>query len=217
MTVVVFDLLTGDRVTKWITHFATTVLGAGITPEAAELLQRAAGNDLPILAAELDKLASYTNGAEITEAAVTAVVGVRRGETLGDLLDQVAARNAAAALAILPHVLEQPKITPVSMVMALTVQTLALSWGAAVPGRADFFGLLKLARQVYPGRSWSDAVSAWQRATVPSPSTSDAALDALLRADLALKETHISSEEQILTSLILALCGGGAVRSPVPA
>ena len=66
VTVVEFDPLTGDRVTKWITHFATTVLGAGITSDAAELLQRAVGNDLPALAAELDKLTSYTNGAEIT-------------------------------------------------------------------------------------------------------------------------------------------------------
>ena len=91
--------------------------------------------------------------------------------------------------------LEQPKVSPVSVVMALTVQALALSWGAAVPGRADFFGLLKLAARV-PGRSWSDAVAAWQRAAAPSPKASDAALDALLRADLALKDVHLSSEEQ---------------------
>jgi hypothetical protein len=33
-------------------------------------------------------------------------------------------------------------------------------------------------------------------------------LDALLIADLTLKESRVSSEEQVLTTLILAMCAG---------
>ena len=34
----------------------------------------------------------------------------------------------------------------------------------------------------------------------------DAALDALLATDFALKETRLSSDEQLLTNLVLTLC-----------
>jgi DNA polymerase-3 subunit delta len=205
MTEVEFEPLSGDRVAKWIVHHAG-VLGATIAPGAAELLQRAAGNDLPLLAAELDKLASFSGGAEITEDAVTAVVGVRRGETVGDLLDRIAARDAVGALAILPHILTQPKTSGVSIVMGLATQTLALAWGGAVKGRADYFGLLKESK-AYPGRSWSDAAAAWHRAAGTwSTAQLDAALEALLAADTSLKDTRGSTDEQLLTNLVLSLC-----------
>ncbi|HEX6966610.1 MAG TPA: DNA polymerase III subunit delta [Gemmatimonadaceae bacterium] len=223
-----FQPLTGDRVPKWIAHHVSTELGGSITPEAAELLQNAVGSDLPALAAELDKLVSYTSGAEIGDEAVSAVVGVRRGETLGDFLDSVAARDAARALAMLHHVLEQPKTTGVSIVMALTTQTLALAWGEVLrrergtpPARleGEFFALLKSASSAYTGRAWGEAVKAWARAVDRWDAASlDAALAALLAADIALKETRVSSDEQILTTLVLALCTGAtrASRSTAP-
>src|SRR5690606_11671306 len=71
-----FDHLEDTRIPKWIAHYATTECGTEITPEAADLLQRAVGNDLHLLGAELEKLASYTSGAEITAAAVGEIVGV---------------------------------------------------------------------------------------------------------------------------------------------
>jgi DNA polymerase-3 subunit delta len=202
-----FKPLSGDRVPKWITHHVETVLGATITPDAVELLQRAVGSDLPELSAELDKLASFAGGGTIDEAAVSDVVGVRHGETLGDFLDRVAERDAARALALLPHILAQPKTSGVSIVMALTVQTLAIAWGLTRDGRADYFDLLKTTR-AFPMRPWTEAARAWDVAEQYwSDDTLDAALDALLTADIALKETRISSDAQILTTLVLALCG----------
>jgi len=78
-TALEFNLLTGDRVPKWISHHATTELGIRITEPAIELLQAAVGSDLHQLAGELDKLASYVQGRgeEIGEDAVAAIVGVR--------------------------------------------------------------------------------------------------------------------------------------------
>jgi DNA polymerase-3 subunit delta len=213
-----FEPLEESRLPRWIAHHVSTEVGTTITPEAAALLQQAVGNDLAALAAELDKLASYTNGGEIDEAAVAAVVGIRRGETMGDLLDHVAQRDAARALALLPHILEQPKTTGVSIVMALTTQTLALAWGEAKRARGlsaarlegEYFGLLKGAGGAYTGRPWGEAVKAWARSVDRWDARAlDAALDALLAADIALKESRVSSDEQILSTLVLALCAGG--------
>ena len=201
-----FTPLTGDRVPRWIMHHVETVLGATITPDAAELLQQATGNELAALAAELDKLASYAGGGTIDESAVADVVGVRRGETLGDFLDRVGARDAAGALALLPHILAQPKTSAVSIVMALTTQTLAIGWGIT-RSRADYFELLKSGK-AFPMRPWGEAARAWSAAERHwGDEAIDAALDALLAADIALKETRLSSDTQLLTNLVLALCG----------
>ena len=219
-TALEFAPLTGDRLPKWIAHYVSTELGASITDEAAALLQSAVGGELPQLAAELDKLASYTNGGEIDEHAVSEVVGVRRGETLGDLLDRVAMRDATGALALVDHVLSQPKTSAVQVVMALATQTLAIAWGQAMrqtgtsPGALakGYFDLLKEGGS-YPGRPWGEAASAWTKAVDRWDAASlDRALDLLLAADVALKESKISSEEQILASLVLALCAGDVQR-----
>jgi DNA polymerase-3 subunit delta len=223
-----FAPLTGNRIPRWIAHHATTVLGVSITPAAIELLQSATGDDLPQLASELDKLASYVNagvsgdagGRAIDERDVADVVGVRRGETLGDLLDRVAERDSRGALALVDHVLSQPKTSAVTIVMALATQTLALAWGKAMRAQGtpaarleqEYFALLKEGG-AYPGRPWGEATRAWARAVDRwTPAALDQALDLLLAADVALKETRLSSDEQLLASLVLSLCAAGAER-----
>jgi DNA polymerase-3 subunit delta len=211
-----FDLLSGDRIPKWIAHHATTELGVKISEAAIELLQAAVGNDLHQLSGELEKLASYIegHGEEIGEEAVAAIVGVRRGETQADLLDAVADRNAPRALGLIAHVLNQPKTTGVSIVMALSTQMLAISWGRA---RLDeglprarlaqaYFDLLK-ETGAFTGRSWGSATAVWARAADRwSRESLDRALDSLLEADVALKESRVSSEEQLLATVVLSLC-----------
>jgi DNA polymerase-3 subunit delta len=213
-TLLQFDPLTGDRIPKWIAHHAANDLGVRITESAVELLQAAVGSDLHQLAAELDKLVSFTQGNEITEDAVSAIVGVRRGETQADLLDAVADRNVTRALELIPHILSQPKTTAVSVVMALSTQMIAIAWGRA---RLDegvargqlaqgYFDLLR-ETGAFTGRSWSSATAVWTRAAERwSREAIDYALDAMLEADLALKESKVSSEEQILATVVLSLC-----------
>jgi DNA polymerase-3 subunit delta len=213
-----FDPLSGDRVPRWIAHHAESALGVRITEAAAELLQAAVGSDLHQLSGELDKLASFVEGRdrEIGEDAVAEVVGVRRGETLSDLLDAVADRNAARALDLVPHILAQSKTTGVSVVMALSTQMLAISWGRArldegLPRARlsqEYFNLLK-ETGAFTGRPWGSATAIWSRAAERWTRESlDRALDALLEADIALKESRVSSEEQLLASLLLNLCAG---------
>src|SRR2546423_10858191 len=211
-----FDPLTGDRIPKWIAHHAMTELNVRISESAIELLQAAVGSDLYQLAGELDKLASYVAGRdeEIREASVAAVVGVRRGETQSDFLDAVADRNVARALELIPHVLAQPKTTGVSVVMALSTQMLAISWGRAKLDEGmprsrlaqAYFDLLK-ETGAFTGRPWGSATAAWARAAEHwSRESLDRALDSLLESDIALKESRVSSEEQLLATLVLSLC-----------
>jgi DNA polymerase-3 subunit delta len=217
-TALQFDPLAGNRIPEWIARHATRALGVTITEPAIELLQAAVGNDLHQLAGELDKLASYMegHGQEIGEDAVAAVVGVRRGETRADLLDAVADRSVSRALDLIPHVLAQPKTTAVSVVMALSTQMLAISWGRArldegLPKARlsqEYFNLLK-ETGAFTGRPWGSAAAVWTRAADRwSRELLDRALDALLETDVALKESRVSSEEQLLASLLLRLCAG---------
>jgi DNA polymerase-3 subunit delta len=218
-TVLQFDHLTGDRIPRWIAHKASTEFGVRITEPAIELLQAAVGSDLHQLAGELDKLASYVDRSseEIGEEAVAAVVGVRRGETQSDLLDAVADRNAGRALELVAHVLAQPKTTGVSIVMALSTQMLAISWGRArldegVPRprlAQEYFDLLR-DTGAFAGRPWGSATAVWARAAERWDRESlDRAVDTLLEADIALKESRVSSDEQLLASVILSLCAAG--------
>jgi len=217
-TLLEFDPLSGDRIPRWIAHHADSALGVRISEGAAELLQAAVGNDLHQLSGELDKLASFVEGRdqEIGEDAVAAVVGVRRGETLSDLLDAVADRNAARALDLIPHVMAQPKTTGVSVVMALSTQMLAISWGRAKLDEGlprarlsqEYFNLLR-ETGAFTGRPWGSATAVWSRAAESwSREALDHALDSLLEVDVALKESRVSSEEQLLASLLLGLCAG---------
>lgn len=227
-----FPVLTGDRVPKWIAHRASE-LGATVTPGAAALLQSALGGDLAHLANALDALVSYGSGGPaatatvgetrapvtIDDAAVAAVVGVRRGETLGDLLDRVAARDVGGSLALLGPLLAQPKMAGVPIVMALTAQMLAIALGVALRAegtppsrlRQEMFGLLKATGSVLTGRPWGEAIDNWVRATDHwTPAALDRALAALLAADVALKDSRVSTDEQVLATLVLEICTAAA-------
>lgn len=216
-TVLEFDMMSADRIPRWIAHYVTTNLKGTISMGAIDLLQAAVGNDLHQLVTELEKLASYANGREITEEAVSEIVGVRRGETMADLLDVIARRDVKRALTLVDHVLAQPKASAVQIVMALATQTMALAWGRArldeglSQGRLqnEYWELLKQTGSVYTGRPWGNAVAAWASAAGSwETESTQRVLDALLTADLTLKESRVSSEEQVLTTLILAMCAG---------
>lgn len=217
---VCFDPLDDKNLPKWIARHAREALHMTITPGASALLQNTVGSDLPQLASELEKLASYVQGSGtgdgvIDEAAVAAVVGVRHGETAADLLDRIAERDARGALALLPHVMMQPKMGAVVIVMMLATQMLAMAWARAalddglprhrLPG--ELFDLLKQGSSNFTGRPWGEAVSAWTRSVERwSAPALDRALDLLLQTDAALKESRVSSDEQMLATLVLALC-----------
>ena len=218
-----FAPLSGARIPKWINYYVEHDIGGGatITEGAAKLLQESVGTDLSQLKTELDKLGDFAAGGPINEATVAAVVGVRPGETLGDFLDAVAQRNAIRALAMLPAILEQPKTSAVTMLMALGAQTIAIGWVQAARSRGahpskltgDLFTLLKESGSVYTGRSWGEFVSSCVRASEHwTAEEVDDALEALLEAESAFKETRLSSDEQLLANVLPRVCGAGLRR-----
>lgn len=214
--------LSPDRVPRWIAHYASTELNSQISVGAAELLQAAVGTDLQQLVCELEKLCSYCSDAEIDEAAVGAIVGALPGEMMPDLLDAVAARSAVRAQELLPRVLAQPKTSGVQIVMALGAQMLGICWanarhGDGVPAgrlQSELFDLLKRSGSVFTARSWGSAVATWARAApIWTTRELNRAMDALLQADVALKETRLSSDEQLISDLIFEMCASEPARN----
>lgn len=214
-TAIDFAQLNDNQVGQWIEHQVSRA-GGTITQEATRLLAGAVGNDLPQLAMEIDKLLSFTGAGPIDENAVASAVGVRKGETLADLLDRIAARDGVGALELLPQILNQPKMNGVFVVMVLTVHILAMTWGKAKRDEGmsagtverDFMVLLRETGASLTGRPWGEAARVWSRALDGWTARQlDTAIQALLTADIALKESRISSEDQVLSSLILTMCG----------
>ncbi|MEK7403322.1 MAG: DNA polymerase III subunit delta [Gemmatimonadota bacterium] len=202
-----------NQVSKWLQARASEA-GATITPGAVSLLHQAVGADLAQMSVELNKLMSYCGSKPIDEAAVSTIVGVQAEETLSHLLDAVADRDMSAALALITPVLTHTKTSAVYIVMALTTQMLALSAaqsrGVAKARLAgEFWALLKSGGSNLVGRPWGEAVSAWTKYSDKwSGADLDHALAALLQADLALKGSKVSSEEQVLASALLTICAG---------
>jgi DNA polymerase-3 subunit delta len=210
--------LSGAQIPKWIVA-RVAQLGARITPEAVELLQDVAGNELAQLAIELEKLTAFAGG-DIDEEAVSEVVGIRREETMGRLLDAIGERNSALALSLIPGVLQQPKTSGVNALMAITTQMLALAVGhsrslSPAARSREYFTLLRSAGSNFTGRAWGEAVAAWARFHDRwTAADIDHALSVLLTCDVALKQSRVSSDEQILASAVLDVCAS-ANRSAV--
>jgi len=83
------------------------------------------------------------------------------------------------------------------------------------PPRALFNEYMALLKETgaFPGRPWGEAVNAWTKHTERwSAAELDASLEALLDTDAALKETRLSSPEQLLATLVLRLCSAGPSR-----
>lgn len=209
-----FPVLKDQELMEWVARHAQETHGVTLTERAMSLLFSSVGSDAGQMASEVDKLVSYTQCATIDEDAVAAVVGVRHGESFSDFLDRIAARDAPGALAMIEHVLMLPKSGLVPIIIALTVQTLAIGWARQARDRgmaehrlgSELFGLLK-ETGAYPMRSWSEATECWKKnASRWDAASIEQALAALLAADRAAKDTKISSDDQMLASLVCALC-----------
>src|SRR6266571_4075286 len=124
-TAVAVDPLPPARVERWMAHRARQ-LGLTLAPGAGDLLLGAVGNDLAALAQEIEKLAALAAGRgggaggggsrPITREDVTALVGVRSGETVQDLVDAALERRGAAAAQLVGPVLEQAGMSGVRVV-----------------------------------------------------------------------------------------------------
>ncbi|HVB23304.1 MAG TPA: DNA polymerase III subunit delta [Ktedonobacteraceae bacterium] len=115
----------GAAVESWITKRAKAT-GVSITPEAAAMLANFIGNQLRLLANELNKLATYVgNGATITADDVRQLSAQVQEARIFDLTDALAGRNRKQALDILHDLLSDGE-PPLKLISLITSQVRSL-------------------------------------------------------------------------------------------
>ena len=121
----VFAKPAGAQLTDWVTRRARAQ-GRRISPEAARMLVESLGDDLRMLASEIDKLGTYVGeGGEIGGDDVRALTPVARQSKVFDLTDALARRDTSSALALLHELLANGE-SPLGIVALTAFQTRSL-------------------------------------------------------------------------------------------
>lgn len=207
-TSVALGALEPERVPRWVTHHATT-LALQLEPDAMDLLIAAVGNDLSALARELEKLAALAGDRPATAADVTALVGVRRGETVHDLVAAALERRAARAAQLVEPVLEQAGMSGVKVVTLLGTHLVGAALARAERDRGagrleDAVFRHLLAARPYGLRGYKDEAARWVRwSGLWTAAELSGALRAALAADRALKGTTVTDDRGIVMQLVL--------------
>lgn len=204
--------LSPDRLARWVTARAKQ-RGLALSDDAAVHVIEAAGNDLSILATELDKLAAFASADRpLTAREVAPLVGMRHGETPHDWVQAFLERDRVRAAQMLPALLSAAGVTAVRLLATLGTALVGLR--VAVAALADgqphrqaertVFAAIRAARP-YGLRNWGDEANTWVRAAARwSPADVDAAIRLAYEADRALKSTTVSDDVGILVSMVLA-------------
>jgi DNA polymerase-3 subunit delta len=121
----VFTKPGGAQLTEWVVRRARAQRHR-IAPEVARTLVGAVGDDLRLLASEIDKLGTYVGaGGEIRLEDVEALTPISRQAKVFDLTDALARRDTATALRLLHELLAQGE-SPLGIVALTAFQTRAL-------------------------------------------------------------------------------------------
>ena len=205
------DGLAPDRVERWMARRAEKA-GLTLAEGAAHHLLEATGGSLGAAAREIEKLASAVRDRPATKDDVAALVGVRIGATVADLVAAALDRRAAQAARLVEPVLEQAGVNGVRVVTALGTALVGtalaraeLDAGAAV-SRAEqlVYGHLQAARPYGLG-SWREEAARWVRwAQRWTAAELRRALRATLDADRALKGMSLTDDRGIVSGLVLS-------------
>ena len=212
-TSVALDALSAERVPRWLQHRASA-LGVTLAADATALLLRAVGNDLSTLSRELEKLASLTagvGGRPVTADDVSNLVGVRRDETVFDLVEAALERRVARAAQLVEPVLEQAGMSGVRIVSLLGTHLVGTALARSERDRGVHAARLPdtIYRQMqsvrpYGMRSYKEEAARWAAwSALWTARELDRALRAALAADNALKTATVSDDRGIVTQLVL--------------
>src|SRR5438105_4689704 len=165
-------------------------------------------------APELEKLAALGGGGSrpATREDVAALVGVRRGETLQDLVDATLERRAADAARLVPPILEQAGMSGVRMLAALGTHLVGTALARAEIDQGSPRGRLEAqllshlrAARPYGLGSWEGTSARWARwAEQWSARELERALQLARDADRALKSSTLSDEAGTIVQLVLS-------------
>jgi DNA polymerase-3 subunit delta len=211
-TSVELEPLAAERVPRWLQHRATT-LGLTLAADATELLLKAVGNDLSTLSGELEKLTSLTagTGRPVTAEDVSNLVGVRRDETVFDLVEAALERRVARAAQLVEPVLEQAGMSGVRIVSLLGTHLVGTALARAERDRGvhparlpdTIFRQMQSVRP-YGMRSYKEEAARWTAwSALWTARELGRALRAALAADNALKTATVSDDRGIVTQLVL--------------
>jgi DNA polymerase-3 subunit delta len=215
-TSIAVDALAAERVPRWLQHRAST-LGVTLAADATELLLKAVGNDLSTLSRELEKLASLAAGGgaagrrSVTADDVSKLVGVRRDETVFDLVEAALERRVARAAQLVEPVLEQAGMSGVKIVSLLGTHLVGTALARSERDRGVHAARLPdtIYRQMqsvrpYGMRSYKEEAARWTAwSALWTARELGRALRAALAADNALKTATVSDDRGIVTQLVL--------------
>lgn len=211
-----FKELSPERVPKWLAHHAKK-LGITFGDGAAEHLARAVQNDLGVLRAELDKFASVADEGPISLERAGELIGIYHGETLEHWVEAVLGDQSATALTLTPRLLEQSGMGGVKMNNALGTGLIGLKLARSMYDRGTRGGGLERAlfdrfrqARMYGFGDWKSSAANWSRwAENWSAARLRAGIRAAMENDTQLKNTTLSSEEGLMTALVLRLANSG--------
>lgn len=205
------DRLPPDRAARWLVKEAEKV-GLLLAPQAVTHLVKALDAELGPLRAELGKLAGLAGSEPLTVDQVSAMLGIRHGETVPDWCEAVMDGHTGKAAAMLGPLLEQSGNSGVKLVTVLGQTLVGTALARALRddgkrGRALESGVFDtLKRLRLWGIDYRTASSQWSRWsadwTLPRL---QAAIEAAIDTDTALKATTLSDEAGLVTDLVMRL------------
>ncbi|MFH1650770.1 MAG: DNA polymerase III subunit delta [Chloroflexota bacterium] len=119
-TVRVFPLVKGARLTQWVRERVSRA-GGSIAPGALDLLAKLVGSNLWTMANEIDKLLLFTEGRQIEQEDVAAVVSAAQETSVFNMVDAILESRAGAAQLLLQRMLQQGA-SPAYLLVMLTRQ-----------------------------------------------------------------------------------------------
>ena len=179
----------GAALEKWISKRAVS-LGVKITSEAAAMLANYIGNQLRLLANELDKLATYIGpGATITVEDVRQLSAQVQEARVFDLTDALAQRNRKQALDLLHELLADGE-PPLKLISTITSQVRSLLLVKELAGDGLRVSQIVSATGMAP----FVAEKALRQIGKFSPAQLEGAYRQLLATDAALKRSRLTPD-----------------------
>lgn len=184
-----FPRLGYNELGPWIERYAAAA-GASVSPAAVKLMARFVGNDLRVMASEIDKLALYAGGRRIEEADVRAVVSYAREANVFAMVDAILESRTGAAQQMLQQLLREGE-TPSQLLFRLVNQVRTIFQIREMRER----GVARGEVQARLGLA-SDYVlrKAWDQADKYSPRRIREVYHRLLEADIAIKTGKYDGE-----------------------
>jgi DNA polymerase-3 subunit delta len=195
-----FPPLKSPRLDQWIMQ-RVKAAGGSISPQAVNLLIRFVGNDLWVMAGEVDKLTLFAGGRRIEEDDIRAVVSYAQEANIFAMIDAVLEFRAGVAQGLYQQLLKQG-VVPAHLLVMLSRQVRIIFQIKEMRGlkktRADIQSKLGLT---------SDFVlrKAWDQADRYSPARIREVYHKLLETDIAIKTGKMEGE--VALNILIAELG----------